>query len=92
MVKNIIPKTPTTTEATSAQEEPTIVNMLIWSSLIALTANTLLNRESTAQHNLYLHAITLQPPLKPTEISKEPQKTPQNNILIINDRSAELEF
>ena len=85
MVKNIIPKTPTATEAT-------IVNMLSWSSLIALTANTLLNRESTAQHNLYLHAITLQPPLKPTEISKEPQKTPQNNILIINDRSAELEF
>jgi len=63
MVKNIIPKTPTTTEAT-------IVNMLSWSSLIALTANTLLNRESTAQHNLYLHTITLQPPLKPTEISK----------------------
>ena len=37
---------------------------------MALTANTLLNRESTAQHNLYLHTITLQPPLKPTEISK----------------------
>lgn len=37
---------------------------------LALTANTLLNRESTAQHNLYLHTITLQPPLKPTEISK----------------------
>jgi len=63
MVKNITPKTPTATEAT-------IVNMLSWSSLIALTANTLLNRESTAQHNLYLHTITLQPPLKPTEISK----------------------
>ena len=92
MVKNIFSKTPTTTGATSAQEEPMIVNMLNWSCLIAPTANALLNRESTAQHNLYLHTTTPRPPLKPTKISKEPQKMPQNDIPIINDRSAELEF
>ena len=70
MVKNIVPRIPTATGTMSTQEEPEVVNMLSWSSLIALIANILLNRESTAQHNLYLRTTTLQPPLKPTEISK----------------------
>ena len=77
MVKNIVPIIPIATGPKRNTANQLAANMLSWSSLVDPAVNTLLNRESTAQHNSYQHPTTQQHPLKPTKISKGSPQHPK---------------